>query len=148
MEKKIFREKFKQIRIERKLNQSDFAHRLKVSPSFISEIEAGKKLPGAEILVSLKRHFNISLDWLFGEEEGGESPKRKEPNEQPKEPAVEETRVLQVFGVRDNRKKEEQLEKRIQELEEEKKILTVRLDQAERMFAQALTIIKPEEVHT
>ena len=52
------------------LNQGEFAHRLKCSPTFISEIIRGIKKPGTEFLQRIQAEFHLSLDWLiFGKGE-------------------------------------------------------------------------------
>jgi transcriptional regulator with XRE-family HTH domain len=50
------------------LNQGDFANRLSASPSFVSDLIRGVKKPGTDILIRIKKNFNVSIDWLlFGE---------------------------------------------------------------------------------
>lgn len=61
-------ERLKEIRLTQKLTQQRFADILETSVSFICEIEVGKKAPGCDLLISLKRKFNIDIDWLL---EGG-----------------------------------------------------------------------------
>jgi transcriptional regulator with XRE-family HTH domain len=61
-------ERLKEIRLTQKLTQQRFADILETSVSFICEIEAGKKAPGCDLLISLKRKFNVDIDWLL---EGG-----------------------------------------------------------------------------
>lgn len=51
------------------LTQTDFAHKLSASPSFVSDLIRGVKKPGTEILIRIKNNFKVSVDWLlFGEE--------------------------------------------------------------------------------
>ena len=66
-------ERLKEIRLTQKLTQQRFADILKTSVSFICEIEAGKKPPGCDLLISLKRKFNVDIDWLL---EGGRDGRR------------------------------------------------------------------------
>lgn len=66
-------ERLKEIRLTQKLTQQRFADILKTSVSFICEIEAGKKPPGCDLLISLKRKFNVDIDWLL---EGGLAARR------------------------------------------------------------------------
>ncbi len=61
-------ERLKEIRLTRKLTQQRFADALETSVSFICEIEAGKKAPGCDLLISLKRKFGVDIDWFL---EGG-----------------------------------------------------------------------------
>lgn len=68
IDKKILGARFKTIRTAQKLTQQAFAKALGISSGFISEIEQGNKLPGSEILYSLKRVFNVDIDdFLSGE---------------------------------------------------------------------------------
>lgn len=53
------------------MSQRDFADMLGTSQGYISDIEKGKKKPGAEFLISLKRFKEIDLDWLLTGEERG-----------------------------------------------------------------------------
>jgi transcriptional regulator with XRE-family HTH domain len=66
-------ERLKEIRLTQKLTQQRFADILETSVSFICEIEAGKKAPGCDLLISLKRKFNVDIDWLL---EGGRDGRR------------------------------------------------------------------------
>jgi len=52
-------------RKEKRLTQQEFASKAGTSASYISEIEAGKKLPGSEILSSLLRTFGLNINWLL-----------------------------------------------------------------------------------
>ncbi|MGJ1366013.1 helix-turn-helix domain-containing protein [Sphingobacterium spiritivorum] len=62
------------IRTSNKLNQADFADRIGIKQSPLSQIEHGKILPSLETLNEIRRVFNISLDWLItGIEEGENS---------------------------------------------------------------------------
>lgn len=47
------------------LSQTEFAHRLGVSPGFVSDVIRGVKRPGVEFLVGVNRAFGISIDWLL-----------------------------------------------------------------------------------
>ena len=64
-------DRFKSIRKEKGLTQKAFAAALATSSGYISEIEAGKKIPGGELLTSLKRVFNVDINWLLVGESGG-----------------------------------------------------------------------------
>lgn len=48
-----------------KLTQKEFAEKLGVSQSYISEVENGQTQPGISLLVSLNLYFNVSVDWLI-----------------------------------------------------------------------------------
>jgi transcriptional regulator with XRE-family HTH domain len=67
-------ERLKTIRKTQSLTQQAFARRLNTSPSYISDVEAGKTAPGSKFLTTLLRNFNINLHWLLtgeGEMEKG-----------------------------------------------------------------------------
>lgn len=68
MENKNFSERIKIIRNHFGLKGVEFAKKLGVSPGFISELENGKKNPGQDLFLSLKRIFNINLNWLLAGE--------------------------------------------------------------------------------
>ena len=57
--------RFKLIRKEKSLTQKVFAETLSISPGYVSEIEKGKKIPGGEVLSSLKRIFQVDINWLL-----------------------------------------------------------------------------------
>lgn len=48
-----------------RLSQNEFASRLEMSGSFVSDVVRGVKLPGAEFLAQLKSIFGVSVDWLL-----------------------------------------------------------------------------------
>ena len=63
-------ERLKEFRNGKCLSQKAFASLLSTSSGYISEIEQGKKMPGGEFLISLKREFGVDLDlewFLMGE---------------------------------------------------------------------------------
>lgn len=64
--------RLKEIRDKSGLKQKPFADRIGTSSSYISEIESGKKIPGGEFLVSLKREFGVDINWLLTGKEGRE----------------------------------------------------------------------------
>ena len=53
------------IRISQNLTQKEFALILGTSAGYISEIEAGKKIPGGEILNSIRRNYTANINWLL-----------------------------------------------------------------------------------
>lgn len=57
------------------LSQSELAHALGLSESskgFISEIESGKKIPKAELVLRLADRFGVSTDYLLRDDLGVE----------------------------------------------------------------------------
>ncbi len=60
--------RIKQVRLELKLKQQEFAEKLDMSGPSLSEIETGKTNPGIDLLVKLHKDFNVNLYYvLFGE---------------------------------------------------------------------------------
>jgi transcriptional regulator with XRE-family HTH domain len=60
--------RIKQVRLELKLKQQEFAEKLDISGPSLSEIETGKTNPGIDLLVRLHKDFNVNLYYvLFGE---------------------------------------------------------------------------------
>ena len=57
--------RIKQLRASKKLSQQQLADEIGSSSGYISEIESGKTIPGGTRLLSLKRFFGISIDWLL-----------------------------------------------------------------------------------
>lgn len=53
------------VRTSKMLSQRDFAARIGVSPGYMSELEHDKKSPGSEVLIALKREFDVDLNWLL-----------------------------------------------------------------------------------
>lgn len=70
-------ERIKGLRKSKSLTLKALAALLSTSPGFISEVENGLKMPGSEFLLSLKRNFDVDLNWLLTGE--GEAPKEKNP---------------------------------------------------------------------
>lgn len=63
-----FGKKLRQLRERAGLNQSDFAHVLGLSgrsKGYISEIEAGKKMPPVATIMRIADHFGVSIDYLL-----------------------------------------------------------------------------------
>lgn len=50
------------------LKQTQFANKLGISPSFVSDMLRGNKKPGAEILCKMRLEFGVSADWLLSGE--------------------------------------------------------------------------------
>ena len=47
------------------LKQNKFAKMLKMSPSYLSEIEAGKRKPGHQFLQRIIKAFSVNVNWLI-----------------------------------------------------------------------------------
>ena len=66
---KRFGEKLHTLRASRRLTLKELAHQLgHVAHGYISELEAGKKLPSVELTLSVAHLFGISTDELLKDE--------------------------------------------------------------------------------
>ena len=63
-------ERLKQLRAQRGYSQAELAEKLHVSKSTISMIEAGSRKPSVEVMELIADFFNVSLDYLRGEDDG------------------------------------------------------------------------------
>ena len=62
----IFSKTIKLLRKNKTLTQAAFAINIGSKQGYISEIERGLKIPGGELLLSLKHAYpNLNLDWLL-----------------------------------------------------------------------------------
>jgi transcriptional regulator with XRE-family HTH domain len=51
------------------MTQAELAHRIGVSQGYLSTVEHGQKEIGAEILLTISREFDRSMEWLLTGEE-------------------------------------------------------------------------------
>ena len=58
--------KIKELRVERRMTQAEFAERLGVTKSSISSYENGSRLPSYDVLLKMARIFKVSTDVLLG----------------------------------------------------------------------------------
>ena len=58
--------RFKEIRIKRKITQVDLAKQINVKQETISAYESGKALPSADALIKIADYLNTSTDYLLG----------------------------------------------------------------------------------
>ena len=65
----IFNERLKELRIEKKLSQTQLAKHLKVSQRSISSWETGFREPDFKTLNSIAQFFDVSTDYLLGLED-------------------------------------------------------------------------------
>jgi DNA-binding XRE family transcriptional regulator len=66
-----FGHKLRHLREQAGWNQSELAHHLGLSQrskGYISEIEAGKKMPPADKIVAIANVFNVTIDYLLRDE--------------------------------------------------------------------------------
>ena len=47
------------------LSQTDLARKMGRSTGYVSEVARGLKRPGTDLLLALKREFEVSIDWLL-----------------------------------------------------------------------------------
>jgi len=57
--------RIKEIRLAHGLSQRELGQRLNTSTGHISWLEAGKAMPGGELLLQLYREFAVDLNWLL-----------------------------------------------------------------------------------
>ena len=62
----LFKERLKELRVERKLSQADLAKELNVSQRSISSWETGFRQPDFETLERIAKFFDVSADYLLG----------------------------------------------------------------------------------
>jgi len=65
----IIGERIKEIRVDCKLNQSEFGKSISVSQDTVSLWEKGKSLPTAEYIIMICKRYNVSADYLLGLED-------------------------------------------------------------------------------
>ena len=63
-----FANRIKQLRIDNNLTQKDIAEKLGMTPTGISYWESGNAVPNYETLKKLADLFNVSIDFLIGNE--------------------------------------------------------------------------------
>ena len=61
-----FSTRIKELRTALKMTQSDFATSIGSSQNALSGYENGDRIPSYEILLSIAKTYNVSIDWLFG----------------------------------------------------------------------------------
>lgn len=59
--------RIKELRMQKKLTQTGLAMEIGCSQNLISKIELGKVKPTSDILKSLSKFFNVSIDYLLYE---------------------------------------------------------------------------------
>lgn len=64
--RKIFADRLKELRTEKKIGQNQLAEELGLSNASISYWETGKQEPSASALFKLAQYFDVSLDYLLG----------------------------------------------------------------------------------
>lgn len=66
MDVSIIAARIKEIRLEHRLNQSQFGEKLAVSQDTVSLWENGKSVPTTEYVILIGATFGVSADYLLG----------------------------------------------------------------------------------
>ncbi|WP_230202465.1 helix-turn-helix domain-containing protein [Paenibacillus ihumii] len=66
LNREIFAERFKNLRLEKSISQQDIAASLGVDRSIVSHWERGTRIPSLDIAYALADYFDVSLDYLVG----------------------------------------------------------------------------------
>ena len=61
-----FKERLKELRLERGLTQTELANKTKISQAGIAKWETGDRTPNLEYLIVLAKFFGVSADYLIG----------------------------------------------------------------------------------
>jgi len=82
----LFRERLKELRLERSLTQEQLADEMDIPSSSIRRLEASDSIPRRERLLSFSSFFSESIDYLMGNTDV----RNKDKQEDPIYPLVEE----------------------------------------------------------
>lgn len=63
-----FGEKLYQLRIRRSLTLTELGNLLGVHNTFVSQLEKGRKLPNAEMILKVANTFGVTTDYLMRDE--------------------------------------------------------------------------------
>jgi transcriptional regulator with XRE-family HTH domain len=66
---KLFCQRLKELRLDKKLRQADLAKVLSIAPNTISSWERANSAPNIEDLAFLAKFFEVSTDYLLGLED-------------------------------------------------------------------------------
>lgn len=66
MQEKNFSTQIKELRKSLGMNQKEFAAKLGIRQSTLSSYENGAISPSTDILITIAKEFNVSIDWLCG----------------------------------------------------------------------------------
>ena len=62
----MFGKNLKELRLEKNINQSEFAKIINISPSAIGMYERNQRFPDKDILIKIADYFEASVDYLLG----------------------------------------------------------------------------------
>ena len=65
---KVVADRFKSLRKEKKLTQTDMAKLLNVTQNAIFRYESGQNEPSLSTILFYSEYFNVSIDYIFGKE--------------------------------------------------------------------------------
>ena len=66
---KIFAERLKELRLDKKISQEMLAKEIGSSRSAVSFWESAKKVPGFDVVIKISEFFGVSLEYLAGKED-------------------------------------------------------------------------------
>ncbi|OHX39639.1 MULTISPECIES: helix-turn-helix domain-containing protein [Cytobacillus] len=58
-------ERIKDIRVNQKLTQADFAKSIGIKQSSLSEIEQGRTKPSIDTVIATSKQYGVSTDWIL-----------------------------------------------------------------------------------
>lgn len=68
MNKEAFAKNLKELRLQSGMTQTELGNRLYVSKQAVSKWETGKAMPDIDLLVDIAKIFNVSVDYITGEQ--------------------------------------------------------------------------------
>ena len=69
MENKVFAERIKKLRIEKKMTQQELGSKFGLTSTGVSYWESGKAIPNMEMMNKLSDFFGVTIDYLIGKNE-------------------------------------------------------------------------------
>ncbi|MGE7847573.1 helix-turn-helix transcriptional regulator [Bacillus cereus] len=67
------KDRIKQIRIDNKMNQEQFGKEVDLTKGTVSKFENGKAFPSRETIEKIAKRFNVSVNYLYGENKDDDS---------------------------------------------------------------------------
>lgn len=69
MENKLFAERVKKLRIEKKMTQQELGNVFGLTSTGVSYWESGKAIPNMEMMNKLSNFFGVTIDYLIGKDD-------------------------------------------------------------------------------
>ena len=66
MDNKVFAERIKKLRIEKKLTQQELGNKFGLTSTGVSYWESGKAIPNMDMINKLSDFFGVTIDFLIG----------------------------------------------------------------------------------